>query len=57
VTLKVKVSRTGRRVLSRSKRLRVRVTVTARPRGGSANATSRRRTSRIVTLRVSERQR
>ena len=54
VTVGVKVSRTGRRVLSRSKRLRVRVTVTARSRGGSANSASRRRTSRIVTLRVSD---
>ena len=55
--INVKVSRTGRRVLSRSKRLRVRVTVTARPRGQSANSASRRRTSRIVTLRVSGKQR
>jgi Ca2+-binding RTX toxin-like protein len=55
--VRVKLARQGRRVVSRSKRLRVRVTVTARPSGKSAKAAARRRTSRIVTLRVSGRKR
>ena len=49
-TVRMKLTRTGRRVLSRTKRLRVRVTVMARPRG--VQTSSRKRSSRVVTLRL-----
>jgi hypothetical protein len=51
----VRLTRTGRRALLRSGRLRVRVTVTARPRTKGARPASRKRSSRLVTLRVPNR--
>jgi hypothetical protein len=51
-TVRVRLSRTGRRVLSRSRTLRVRVRVVARPRVTGARAMPAKRSSRVVTLRA-----
>jgi Ca2+-binding RTX toxin-like protein len=51
-SVRVKLSRDGRRVLNRMARVRVRVTVISRPRGKAAQSSPRRRSNRVVTLRA-----
>jgi hypothetical protein len=48
----VRLSRTGRRVLARTRTLRVRVRVIARPRVKGARTMPAKRSSRVVTLRA-----
>jgi len=50
--VRVRLSRTGRRVLARDRTVRVRVRVTARPRVTGARAMPAKRSSRVVTLRA-----
>jgi Ca2+-binding RTX toxin-like protein len=50
--VKVDISREGRRLVVREKRLRARVTVISRPRGKRGQTASRKRSSRVVTLRM-----
>jgi len=51
-TVRVRLSRTGRRVLARDRTLRVRVRVIARPSVTGARAMPAKRSSRVVTLRA-----
>lgn len=51
-TVRVRLSRTGRRVLARTRTVRVRVRVIARPRVKGARTMPAKRSSRVVTLRA-----